>query len=74
MIRHDRYCDGFAFAHLARERQTSREGRGMWRAVCELCGWQGSQVGPDARSLAQHEADAHTQETACTGQCSAVPA
>ena len=70
-VQHDTYCDGFAFAHLGRVAQVSREGRGMWRARCEVdgCAWQSVTVGPDAVGSIEREASSHSAEKACEGEC-----
>lgn len=70
---HSRDCDGYVYAHLATVKQVSREGRGMWQAVCDACDWQGSRVGPDARDLPTLEASHHTVERACNGECNRDP-
>jgi hypothetical protein len=65
-------CDGYRTTHYGVTRQVSREGRGMWRASCEYCNWNGTLVGPDARELPAREASVHSAEVPCTGQCAAV--
>jgi hypothetical protein len=53
------WADGWRIAHRTEVLRVSREGRGMWQATCEECGWTGQLVGPDARDAAKRQADSH---------------